>query len=473
MSICIIIYPFRIFSLLSHIPFMKPLISFLNILFNLFQPLLIAIVFLGIVLIGYSLSIFVLLDDLSIKYSSILDALVYSIQLLSLNAQIPILEIYPKNYSLLFNIRLVIFSVLSYSVLLIFILLITTLIVLFKFSLIKEIKYNNTFSDIDEAFLSVELAISKIYEKINENKIMKTYKQINRITPQVLWLNTIKNTNSYYFYSKIASKFFHKSNLNVLHFENTKQIIAYLKYIFVIKPHFQFKYSEKRFIIIIHLDKVTNNVDLFDDLINYINYSKSKINIVFYLENYKISNFEKLNLLNACSTEISFCSNEGEIDNKIMSFHDLSEKFNEISEDEVSDEWSDEKIFGKKEKKSGLFINYMKKRSTKEISRKSLVQISDKIENDKKSAHSSESDIPDPPKRASYKKFTYQKSIFFNLDKRNSKVKDDDDEKNTLITNTSDSDDTESDFSNAWGLQSMKSLKSAKSKLNRLNNMKK
>lgn len=230
---------------------------------------------------------------------------------------------------------------------------ISIIIVLFEFSNNKELKYQNFKYNITSKFDKINSDIDIIIENFvnkRSNKSKHNQQSNNKIYPQILWLdvNYKLNNNSEFFFLKVVSKFYSNNNFNILHFTSSNQIVNYLSFIFSIKPKFQFINTTKRFILIIQINNLKDDISKLDIIINFINYSNCKIKTIFYFSdiflsinnktsNNKATKYDKLNLQNACKYEVLLCHDENELENQVKGF--ISYNLNNLlDENESNDE---------------------------------------------------------------------------------------------------------------------------------------
>ena len=339
-SITLFTTPFRFLIIISYLNF-KLLISYLNIIFRIMKPCLIILFIFHIIILPISYGLYIAFRDISSNHSTLMDSYLNTFQILfssNLNKSLSNNQslYYPYEQIAFYYIYLIFISlilILSITI------IISSISILFSKSSIEEIRFmtNNANSKVKTKISLIENQIEELIHKHSLKELSKLVKKNKTIHPQILWLNACNDSNSNYFYSKFLVKNQNRENFNLVYFTSSNQVISYLKYIFAIKPRFQFRRTHKRFLIVIVFNNCKDDIDYIEDLINFVNYSTAKINVVFYKLTGKINQFERLNLTNACNFKTSICASDSEIESEINTF--IGKSFVD-SEDEAEEEES-------------------------------------------------------------------------------------------------------------------------------------
>ena len=240
-SISVIFFPFRFFSLLSWWKsFSEPFIITLNVLFRMIPGIFITLVIFLAMICMFFFTTYFLYNDIFDYYETMLKSFISSF-----NFKILVNVYDRKKPSRIFGNLFQ--SKYSASVLLLHVMffyfymaiVLSTLVFLYKKAVasIEPPKNNKYIQKLEQ--IGEKLEEQKQIENANEDLLKK----------QILWLNLDKkNTNDNYIISK------HQ----VLLFKNSIQILSYLKYIFAIKPELQFKKLIYKLNIIIEITQKKN-----------------------------------------------------------------------------------------------------------------------------------------------------------------------------------------------------------------------
>lgn len=268
-ALLVIFFPFRIFSLLSWWKrVFEPLIVTLNILFRMLPSILLSLFFFILMMTMFIFMNYFLYNDTFEYYETMYKSLIstFDIRLLiEIYRRKPASRIFGNLFQSKFTVSNIFFQVIFFYFY--FSIIISTLVYAFKKSIsIQENKKigNNYLEKLEE-----------IEKKFKEDKL-EEYKNSDLMKKHILWWN-LDGKNVYA--ADISSKY------EALIFKNSNQILAFLKYIFAVRPEIQFKKLIYKMNIIIE----TNNKKFGDKeirqiikLAEWLVFVGSKIPIIIY-----------------------------------------------------------------------------------------------------------------------------------------------------------------------------------------------
>ena len=128
--------------------------------------------------------------------------------------------------------------------------------------------------------------LDRIQKKINENIYNENIDLIG-IKKQILWLKLINQSNS----------LTDTSQYDIILFKNSSQIIAFLKYLFALKPELQFKNLVKKLNIVIEVSSYNKSMGeneylQIDKLIEWMTFVGCKILVIVYCQINFVLNFQ-------------------------------------------------------------------------------------------------------------------------------------------------------------------------------------
>ena len=271
--------PFRLLSLLSWWKWISyPFIKIIKVLFRMFPGITIIFILIFIFLIFFSITNYLIFQDIFPEYQSFYYSFLNIFNYKLLN------KLYDKknNAKIFHNLThsKYIFAILILDYLFILIsfgILIAIFVYLFKKSnLIESPKKDNKY------MRKLEL----IQNKINENKYNENIDLVG-IKKQILWLKLISQSSS----------LTDTSQYEIILFKNSNQIIAFLKYLFALKPELQFKNLVKKLNIVVEVSNYNKSMGeneylQIDKLIEWMTFVGCKILVIVYCQMNFASNFQ-------------------------------------------------------------------------------------------------------------------------------------------------------------------------------------
>ena len=234
----VIFFPFRFFSLITWWKgAFEPIIIILNILFRMGPGILISLIFFLLMVVMFVFINYFLYNDIFPYYESMYKSFISTFNfkiLMTLYRRKPASRIFGNLFQSKFSISNILFQLVFFYFSLA--LIIATLVYSFKKAIFimapqKENKYM--------------IKLEEIEKKINEDKF-EEYKNFDLMRKHILWWNLD---------GKISPDNDFISKYEALIFKNSNQILAFLKYIFAVRPEIQFKKLIYKLNIIIETNK--------------------------------------------------------------------------------------------------------------------------------------------------------------------------------------------------------------------------
>ena len=306
-ALLVIFFPFRFYSILSWIKcIFEPFTIYLNVLFRMGPSIFITLIFFMLMIAMFIFINYFLFNDIFPYYETIYKSFISTFDfriVMNLYNRNPPSRIFGNLFQSHYSISIILFQTLFFYFSLAII--IATLVYAFKKVIIlEEIEENKYITKLEE-----------IKKKLNENKI-EEYKNVDLMEKHILWW-IFDGKNS--LMSNVITKY------EALLFKSLSQIIAFLKYIFAIKPEMQFKKLKNKLNIIIEI----NNKKIISNLGEWLIFVGSKIPVYIYSKN-KIDNSFKMRLKNVY--KLLFFINDDNILEKILAEKGI--KILSISENE-------------------------------------------------------------------------------------------------------------------------------------------
>ena len=269
--------PLRLLSLISWWKwFSSPFVKVANILFRMFPGVIISFLFSVIFLIDFSISNYLIFQDIFSEYQNFYYTLlnIFNLKIITYlyqednNSKI-FHNLTHSKYVFIFLLFQYFFIFLSLSI------FISTFVSLFKKAqAIEEPKQEK------EYIIKMDNLIEKLKENVEEKNI-----ELIGINKQILWLKLSSKNN--------PSK---NNRVEIILFKNSQQIISFLKYLFALKPELQFKNLFNLINIVIevsHYETINWNLELLqiEDLINWLIFVGCKIPLIIYCEPNFANNF--------------------------------------------------------------------------------------------------------------------------------------------------------------------------------------
>ena len=332
LSLILLAYPFKFFKLLSFFNYFKTLISYTNIIFKLGPGILLSLSISLIMWICFSIIMNILYGNNVSHFSYLITSVIYLFQG---TINIDEFSIEPNNYNIqqssylkLFNLAIFFFIWLN------FIIIFSTTSFNFKYA--YELEF-----DIEDPIMNKLDNIKDQLDELKEEKEIKRNNNIVNKKNQIIWLNLTNNIGIFQSYNIYMKGF------SFIHFISAQQVISFMKYIFGISPQLQFNNLEKRFTIIIQLNSINKSVDEnrlkdIENIVNWLNYIRSKINVIF-VSDFPFDKFPKY-CIGLSYENVNFCcfsqyeNNTSMYDNQ----SELSKLINSIFTPNTQDESSHE-----------------------------------------------------------------------------------------------------------------------------------
>lgn len=260
---------------------------------------LIATIIFGAILISYALIFYFIYNDLFYECSTIFNSMVNLININFLNT---LLNSKDLQYSITETPKYILYNIIILScIFIILFITIATFTYLFKNASIVEIKKdeNSTLAKLN----ILEEKFDKVFAKQKENV------QYEPSQKQIVWL-CLSGSNELYNEKTI-------DNHKLLLFNSSHQIIAFLKYLFAIKPKMQFKRLDRKFAIIIECKTDTpvlkeSDMEQIENLFDWLNFAGCKIPVGIFTQ-IKLERNLKMNI-NSIYWNITFINLKSEID---------------------------------------------------------------------------------------------------------------------------------------------------------------
>ena len=174
---------------------------------------------------------------------------------------------YNYDYASIINIVIILYMFLAFAI--------NIATILYNFRYAYDLEF-----EVEDPVIDKLSDIKKQIEEFNED--YKTNKDdfTNSVQKhQILWLNLTQNFSIFQSYNVYLKE------LSFIHFVSSLQIISFMKYIFGIRPQFQYIKLQDRFTIVIQCNIYKNNFEEsklreFENLVNWLNYIRSKIKII-------------------------------------------------------------------------------------------------------------------------------------------------------------------------------------------------
>ena len=290
MIIVFIAIPLRFLALISWWKWLSsPFIKTANIFFRMFPGVVISFIISLVFLIVFSITNYLIFQDIFIEYENFYKAFlnVFNFRIIKSlyreenNSKIFHNLTYSK-YVFIFLLFEYCFFLLSFS------LFISAFVLLYK-------KANSIEEPLQQSEYLQKL--DSLIEKLKENAEERNIDLVG-IKKQILYLKLLpKSSNTIKSNNKIEVSFF----------QNSQQVISFLKYIFALKPELQFKNLISLLNIIIEVNHFENfnwNLDIeqIEYLINWLNFVGCKIPLIVFCEpnfekNYHLKLYKEFNLI--------------------------------------------------------------------------------------------------------------------------------------------------------------------------------
>ena len=311
----IISIPLRFLSLLSWWKWISyPFIKIIKVLFRMFPGIFIIFIIIFAFLIFFAISNYLIFQDIFSEYQSFYYSFINIFNYKLLN------KLYDKNnnakifHNLTHSKYIFIILLFDYIFILIsFGLLIATFVYLFKKANIIESP------TIDNQYI---YKLKKIENKLKENISNENIDLIG-IKKQILWLKL----------SNQSSSLTDSNHYEIILFKKSNQIIAFLKYLFALKPELQFKNLVKKLNIVVEVGNYNktmgeNEVLQIDKLVDWMTYVGCKILVIVYCQMNFAVNFQMK--LYSTYNYIKFINDKEELE-KIINEKDFG-KFNIVND---------------------------------------------------------------------------------------------------------------------------------------------
>jgi hypothetical protein len=307
--------PLRFVSLLSWWKWISyPFVKIIKVLFRMLPGIFIIFIIIFFFLIFFAISNYLIFQDIFSEYQSFYYSFLnmFNYKLLNKlydkdnNAKIFHNLTYSK-YIFIILLKDYIFFLISFG------LLIATFVYLFK-------KANAIESpEIDNQYM---LKLKQIENKLKEN-ISKENIDLIGIKKQILWLKL----------SNQSSNLSDSTSYEIILFKNSNQIIAFLRYLFALKPELQFKNLVKKLNIVVEVSNYNKNMGenevlQIDKLIEWMTFVGCKILVIVYCQMNFAVNFQMK--LYSTYNYIKFINNKHELE-KIINEKDYG-KFNIVND---------------------------------------------------------------------------------------------------------------------------------------------
>lgn len=311
----IISIPLRFLSLLSWWKWISyPFIKIIKVLFRMFPGIFIIFIIIFAFLIFFAISNYLIFQDIFSEYQSFYYSFINIFNYKLLN------KLYDKNnnakifHNLTHSKYIFIILLFDYIFILIsFGLLIATFVYLFKKANIIESP------TIDNQYI---YKLKKIENKLKEN-ISNENVDLIGIKKQILWLKL----------SNQSSSLTDSNHYEIILFKKSNQIIAFLKYLFALKPELQFKNLVKKLNIVVEVGNYNktmgeNEVLQIDKLVDWMTFVGCKILVIVYCQMNFAVNFQMK--LYSTYNYIKFINDKEELE-KIINEKDFG-KFNIVND---------------------------------------------------------------------------------------------------------------------------------------------
>lgn len=276
LSLAIFSYPFRLVSFLSWFKSKsKPLTMYLNVIFRMLPGVLILTLTFSLFTVCFSFMLYMVYNEYFQDYST------YSTSLVNLfNLMQGIKEFY-ENPRLKYSLNLSPVYILYNTMITIafFIIIFTTIATytyLFKKSSVLEVKKEE-----DEVIKKID-ELKDMVEALSKKEETEKDKDDSKSRRQIIWLCLTNDNDTYN--EKSAD------NYKIMLFTSSTQIIAFLKYLFAIKPKMQFENLDKKFAILVECKAQPGNcslirekdLDQIDVLFDWLNFAGCRIPVAIY-----------------------------------------------------------------------------------------------------------------------------------------------------------------------------------------------
>lgn len=275
LSLNLFAYPFKIFSFLSFFEYFSVIKNYANVIFRLSPSLFLGTFIIGLYWISFSVILHILYGNQIIEMSNILYSIVYLLSGLFNTFTHKTSSKYldtgtslsHNDYFSIFNLVFIIMFILLLAV------VIATVVFNFKKAFLLEF-------DIEDPVLEQLKKIKNQIDSLNESEAKDIQEEQCIKKHQVLWLNLTNSFKTYHYYHNNTKE------LVFMYFVNAQQIIAFMKYLFAIKPNMLYKKLEMKFTIVVQVDVsmkqiVEKSLTDIEMLVNWLNYIRSKIKLVF------------------------------------------------------------------------------------------------------------------------------------------------------------------------------------------------
>lgn len=300
-SLLIIFFPFRLFSLLSWFKsIFEPFTIYINVIFKMGPSILLSFIFFMLMIVMFIFINYFLFNDIFSYYETIFKSFISTFDfriIMNLYNRNPPSRIFGNLFQSHYSISFIFFQTIffySFSSI-----IIATLVYAFK-----KVIYMQT-SPEEKKYME---KLEEIESKLNENKI-EEYKNVDLMKKHLLWW-TLDDKNS--IKNDIISKY------DALIFKSLNQILAFLKYIFAIKPEIQFKKLKYKLNIIIEINKKKipeKEIVQIMNLGQWLIFVGSKIPIIIYSK-FKFDNTFVMRLTNIY--KLSYFINDDNVFHKIL-----------------------------------------------------------------------------------------------------------------------------------------------------------
>jgi hypothetical protein len=276
LSLAIFSYPFRLVSFLSWFKLKsKHLTMYLNVIFRMLPGVLILTLTFSLFTVCFSFMLYMVYNEYFQAYST------YSSSLVNLfNLMQSIKEFY-ENPRLIYSLNLSSLYIFYNTLITIafFVIIFTTIATytyLFKKASVLEVK-----KDEDEVITKLE-ELKDMIESLSKQEETEKDKDDSKSRRQIIWLCLTNDNETYN--EKSAD------NYKIMLFTSSTQIIAFLKYLFAIKPKMQFENLDKKFAILVECKAQPGNcslirekdLDQIDVLFDWLNFAGCRIPVAIY-----------------------------------------------------------------------------------------------------------------------------------------------------------------------------------------------
>ena len=284
-ALLVLFFPIRIYSIMSWLKnIFSPFIIILNVVFRMAPLIIISFVYFLLMTIMFVFINYFLYNDTFPFYETLFNSFVstFDIKLLAkLYHRRPASRLFGNLFQSHFSIANIFFQVIFFYFFCAIIL--ATLVYAFKKAIILQAppEENKYMTKLEE--------IGKKIEKVKSEEI----KDIDLMKKHILWWNLEGENNT-------SNKIDLITKYEVILFKNSNHIVAFLKYIFAIKPKIQFKKLEFKINIIIEINKKAikeKEISQITQLCEWLIFVGSKIPIIIYGK-YKFENSFKMKIKN-------------------------------------------------------------------------------------------------------------------------------------------------------------------------------